>query len=191
MKERLLKALSIYPAFEVRDIASILGKSRNYAYLVAHRLKKAGAIYEIENGKYSTYQDPFSVASWVTWPSYISSWAALSYYKLTEQLPFTIHVATTRKRKTKTVSYGGAKIEFIKIKPTNFIGFKRINYEGKEIFIAEPEKAIVDALSFHKMSLQEAAELVHGNEGKINKTKLLKYAKTTKGLARKIKTVLK
>lgn len=191
MKDVVLAALAHYPVFNIRDIAAILDKDRNYAHVVAHRLKKRGAIKEVEKGKYSLEPNPFVVASWITWPSYISSWAALNYYKLTEQLPFTIHVVTTRKRKAKTVAYRGAKIEFIKIKPTNFIGFKRINYGGKEVFIAEPEKAIVDSLAFHKMSLQEAAEIVKGNKGKINKAKLFKYAEATKGLARKLKTVLK
>ena len=79
MKERLLKALTGYPVFSVRDIAGVLGKSQNYAYLVAHRLKKAGVIHEIEKGKYSVDSDPFLVASWITWPSYISSWAALNF----------------------------------------------------------------------------------------------------------------
>lgn len=191
MKDMVLAALAHYPVFSIRDIAAILSKDRNYAHVVAHRLKKRGAIKEVEKGKYSLEPDPFVVASWITWPSYISSWAALSYYKLTEQLPFTIHIITTRKKKRKTILYGGAKIEFIRVKPTTFTGFKRLNYEGKEIFIAEPEKAIIDALTYHKMSIPEAAEIVNQNRDKLDKAKLLQYVKPTQWLAGKLKAVLK
>ncbi len=191
MKDRLLMALAAYPVFGVRDIAGVLGKSRNYAYLVAYRLKKAGVIQEIEKGKYSVELDPFVVASWITWPSYISSWAALNYYKLTEQLPFTIHVVTTRKRKRKTLTFGGAKIEFIKVKSSAFFGFERISYRGREVFVAEKEKAIIDGLVGRKISLEEAIELVQNNPKKISKRKLLSFARVFSKLRVKLGALLK
>lgn len=191
MEKQLITALKRYPVFTVKDIANVLDKSRDYAYLVAYRLKKAGTIYEIEKGKYTLEEDPFVVASWIVWPSYISGWAALNYYKLTEQLPFTIHVVTTRKRKRKTVSYAGAKIEFIKIKKSVFSGFQRVIYQNKEIFIADKEKAIVDALATKKMSFSEAADLIKNNRRKLNKGKLLSYAKKWRGLIKKLKEMLK
>lgn len=47
MEKELLNALKPYPVFTVKDIANVLNKSREYAYLVAYRLKKADAIKEI------------------------------------------------------------------------------------------------------------------------------------------------
>jgi predicted transcriptional regulator of viral defense system len=190
MEKELVRALRRYPVFSVRDIAGVLNKGRNYAYLVAYRLKKNGAINEIEKGKYSLDSDPFLVASWVVWPSYISGWAALNYYNLTEQLPFTIHVMTTRKRKRKIISYGNAKIEFVKIKNSAFTGFQRIPYQGKEIFIAEKEKAIIDGLATKKMSFGEAIELIRINRGKISSRKLFSYARAWTGLAKRLKAML-
>ena len=183
----LLAALKRYPVFTVRDIANVLNKQRDYAYTVAYRLKKAGAIHEIEKGKYTLEEDSFLIASWITWPSYISSWAALNYHKLTEQLPFIIHVITTRKRKNKIVIYGNSRITFIKIKKNAFFGFERVIYQNKEIFIAEKEKALVDAIATKKMSLGEAVDIIKNNVRKINKTKLFSYAKITKGLVKKLK----
>ncbi len=188
MQNKLIHALRRYPVFTVRDIASVLNKSRAYAYLVAFRLKKARTIQEIEKGKYTLEEDPFLVASWLVWPSYISGWAALHYYKLTEQLPFTIHVITTRKRKRKYVSFGGATIEFIQIKKSAFFGFRRTPYQNGEIFIAEKEKAIADAVAVRKMSLAEAAEILKINKKKINMRKLFSYAKIMK--CKKIKRAL-
>ena len=189
MKNELINALKRYPVFSVRDIASILNKSREYSYLIAYRAKKAGAIKEIEKGKYTFEDDPFAVASWIVWPSYISSWAALSYHKMTEQLPFTIHVVTTRRRKKKTAIFGNAKIEFIKIKKSAFLGFKRISYQNKEVFIAEKEKAIIDGIAAKKISLAEAGEIISKNRRKINMRRIFLYAKSVKGLAKKLKGV--
>ncbi len=191
MREVLLKALSRYPVFTSKNVVSISGKNRQYAYLIVHRLKKNGKIQEIEKGKYTCDSDPLLVASWVTWPSYISSWAALNYYHLTEQLPFTIHVVTTRKRKAKTVLFQGTKLEFIKIKPSAFMGFGRITYQGKEIFMAEKEKAIVDGLVARKMSLAEAVELVKNNKGKLSVRKLFAFARLFPNLVLKLKKGLK
>jgi len=191
MQKELISALKRYPVFTARDIAGVLDKKMGYAYLAAHRLKKAGAIREIEKGKYTLEDDAFIVCSWVVWPSYISGWAALSYYKLTEQLPFTLHVVTTRKRKKKTIFFESTKIEFIRIKKSAFFGFNRVIYQGKEIFIAEKEKAIVDALAAKKMTILEAVEIIKNNNRKISKSKVFSFAKTSRGLAKKLKEALR
>lgn len=191
MKDVLLRALSRYPVFTASDVAAVLDKSREYAHLVAHRLKRARLINEIEKGKYTCDSDPMLIASWITWPSYISSWAALSYYKLTEQLPFTIHVVTTRKRKVKTIVFQGTRIEFVKVKPSSFFGFDRVNYQGREVFIAEKEKAIIDGLIARKISLEEAVEIVKNNPGRFNVRKLLTYSRISRGLTGKLNGALK
>lgn len=186
-----MKALERYPVFTVRDIADVLNKGREYAYLVAYRLKKREVIHEIEKGKYTLEEDPFLIASWIVWPSYVSGWAALNYYKLTEQLPFTIHVVTTRKRKRKIVSYGNTKIEFIKVRGSAFFGFRRMAYQNREIFIAEEEKAIADALATRKMSIGEAVEIIKRNRGKLNMRKLFSYARIARGLAKRLRVMLR
>jgi len=191
MKKALLDALKRHPVFTARDIASISGKSREYAYLAAYRMARAGEIRKIEKGKYTAQGDPFSVASAICWPSYISSWAALHYYGLTEQLPFTLHVITTRKRKRKSVSFGNAKIEFITCRRGAFGGFGKTRYGGSEIFIAEKEKAIIDALAFGKMSVGEAAEIIVRNKRKLSMRRLFFHARNFRGIAKKIRGALR
>lgn len=190
MHKNGIDALKRYPVFGIKDIANALKKSREYASLVAYRLKKRGEIQEIEKGKYTFESDPFVVASWIVWPSYISSWAALNYYKLTEQLPFVIHVISTRKRKKKRVYFGNATIEFIKIRQGAFFGYRRVVYQGSGIFVAEKEKAVVDAFMAKKMSLSEAAEIVKENSRRISIRRLLFYAKSAKGMAKKLRREL-
>ncbi len=190
MKQAIQKALGNYPVFTVKDLASLLNKKRAYAYLQAYRWKKEKLIYEIEKGKYTLNEDPFLISSWIVWPSYISGWAALHYYHLTEQLPFTIQVVTSRRRKKKILNYGNAKLEFTTIKSSFFLGFRRILYQQQEIFIAEKEKALIDALATRKMSLAESIEIIKNNKRKINRRKLFAYAALVQGLPPKLKRAL-
>lgn len=190
MKEAIRKALQNYPVFTVRDLASLLNKKREYAYLQAYRWKKKRLIHEIEKGKYTLEEDPFLISSWIVWPSYISGWAALHYYHLTEQLPFTIQVITTRKRNRRILNYGKAKLEFTMVKSPFFLGFQRVIYQQHEIFIAEKEKALIDALATRKMSLAEGIEIIKNNKRKINHKKLFSYAALVKGLTLKLKREL-
>lgn len=190
MKDAIRKALQGYPVFTMRDLTSLLNKKRDYAYLQAYRWKKKRLIHEIEKGKYTLEEDPFLVSSWVVWPSYISGWAALHYYHITEQLPFTIQVITTRRRKKRVLNYGKVKIEFTTVKPDFFLGFQRVIYDQREIFIAEKEKALIDALAAKRMSLGESIEMIKSNKGKINLRKLFSYAALVKGLTTKLKSGL-
>jgi predicted transcriptional regulator of viral defense system len=187
---KLLRDLGRYPVFTVRQMAGIADKDMDYAYLMAHRMKKAGLIHELEKGKYTIEEDPFIVASWIVWPSYISGWAALGFYKLTEQLPFTIHVVTTVKRKNKVIPFRDSRIEFLTFNKERFCGFSKRIYRNRTIFIAGKEKAIVDALAGKKMSFDEAAELVKNNKGKINLAQLFGYGKSVRGLNNKLKALV-
>lgn len=187
MKERLKKALKEYPVFTVKDLASLLNKKNDYAYLQAYRWKKEKIIHKIEKGKYTMEEDPFIISSWIVWPSYISGWAALHYHHLTEQLPFTIQIITTRKRKRRVLRYGNANLEFTQVSPSFLNGFKKIIYQQKEIFIAEKEKAVIDALATKRMSLTEGMEIIKSNKRKLNLRKLFAYAAFVKGLTAKLK----
>ncbi len=187
---RLIKELGRYPAFTVKQVAGISGKGMDYTYLMVYRLKKSGLIHEIEKGKYTTESDPFKMASWIVWPSYISCWAALNFYGLTEQQPFTIHVVTTVKRKVKILSFGGARIEFLTFKRERFLGFVRRRYGDSYLFIAEKEKALVDAVAANKMSVEEAAEIVSRNRRKLSVRKVFHYGVLVKGLNKKLRVLL-
>lgn len=190
MQAKLVTELKRYPVFTVKDIAAVLHTKSSYSYLVAYRLKKAGVIQEIEKGKYTLEKDPFMIASWIVWPSYITSWAALNYHKLTEQLPFTIQVATTRKRKKGSLVFMGTSIKFIKIRKSVLRGFQKIRYQDKEIYMAEKEKALIDGLSSHTLSLPEAVEIIKNNPRQIKRRMLFAYARTYKRLVIQLKRKL-
>jgi len=74
--------------------------------------------------------------------------------------------------------FNNIKIVFKKIKGKNFFGYEKIKYNNFEIFIANPEKAIIDSALLKMSSFSEIIEIFFNNKLKI--VKLLKYLKKTK-----------
>ena len=174
---KILQKLSRYVVFDNRVVENIVKKEREYVYLVIYRLKKAGLIRQIEKGKYTIHNDAFLIASRIVWPSYISCWTALQYYNLTEQLPNVIDIITTRARKRRILKFGKVSIRFIKFRNNNFFGFRKVQYNGFEIFLAEKEKALLDALFLRKIPLKEFSKIIKTTRNKINIRKIRSYAK--------------
>jgi predicted transcriptional regulator of viral defense system len=77
-------------------------------------------------------------------PYYISWWSALSFHDLTEQLPRTVSVAVTSKRRHAELA--GLLIRFVRVAPQKFFGFRTVRLDGMPVAIATPEKAIIDSL---------------------------------------------
>lgn len=168
----VLKKLESYPTFGVDTIANITGAKAGYARLYINRLEKKGMIQKIQRNVYTVQKDPLVIASRITWPSYISLWSAIRYHGLTEQLPNEISVLTTSAKSRKAVSVIGTSIIFTRIKPEYFFGFSKIIIDGFEVFMAEPEKAILDMVMFKKSSLSEVYSIMEENAGVLSLEKL-------------------
>jgi predicted transcriptional regulator of viral defense system len=167
-KISLLKEVENYPIFNNKIIRELTKKGNNYAKLLIHRLKKEGLISEIEKNKYTVHEDPLIIASHIIWPSYLSCWTSLRYFNLTEQLPRNVFVITTRAKKEKEIIFKKTKIIFIKTKPKYFFGFKKERYNNFDIFIAEPEKAIIDSVLFKKISFSEIIDIIKTHRKEFN-----------------------
>jgi predicted transcriptional regulator of viral defense system len=174
-KIELLQELRKLAVFGNKDIRELIGKSSAYTKLAVYRLKQGGLIKEIERNKYTVHEDPLLVASSLTWPSYISCWAALRYHNLTEQLPTVIHIVTTRSRKRREVEFGQARIVFIRTRPSYFFGFEKIQLNGLDVLMAEPEKALIDCVFFHQVSFSEIAEITGRSIDSIDGEKMVDY----------------
>jgi len=170
----LLNELKKYPVFNTKIVSELTKKQRAYSKLIIFRLKKEGLIFEIERDKYSVYNDPLTVASRIAWPSYISLWSAFRFYNMTEQLPQTIFVITTRSRRRK-IKFSGTDIIFTKASPKYFFGFNKQMRNSSIIFIACMEKAIIDSLLFRKISISEIIEILENNIKIIDIDKLIEY----------------
>lgn len=178
MKATLLKEFERHAVIDRRKVEGITG-SGAYASLLLHRLKKSGQIFEIERNRYTVHKDAFLVASRISWPSYISIWSALRYHNLTEQIPQTIWVVTTKKRRNARLTFAGTKIVFILTSPKYFFGFEKVDFKGIDVFIADSEKSVIDSMLFRRVSVSEIFSILESNLDSIRAGRLLNYAVRT------------
>jgi len=137
------------PYFGYEDIARVLNISPNSANVAASRYVKAGILIRIKRNLYVVFENwaimsleqKFTIANLIQVPSYISLMTALSYYEITTQLQQD-YIESVGIRRTKDTTIGETVFRYTKIKPELYFGFKRM----RGFFIAEPEKAFVDAL---------------------------------------------
>lgn len=170
--------------FTINDIAKIIKKPEKYSALVLYRLKKKGMLIKIEKNKYCLKdRNPYVIFSNIYYPSYISFLAAFSYYNLTSQIPKKVEIVSQKSR--KEIKFDNYSLKFIKFSKKRFFGYKREKVSDGFIFIAEIEKAIIDALFLPRYCpIDETYNAL--NEAEINIEKLLEYS-----LKMKSKVVLK
>lgn len=180
---QVLKRLETYPTFNVATVASLIDKDPAYAKVYLNRLKKRGLVWKLQRNVYTIHQDPFIIASRITWPSYISLWAALRYHDLTEQLPNEISVLTTSAKSSRTISVGNTRIVFERIRPTYFFGFSKVRVGDFEVFIAEPEKAVIDAVLLKRISVSEIYSILKDNLKVMSAERLRDYILRTQNKA--------
>lgn len=167
----LLKKLEYFPLFTENDVAKIINKGPKYVRTLLYRLNKKKLIQRIEKGKYTVHNDPLILASHIVIPSYLSLWTALRYYNMTQQQPTSFFVVSKIKRKNIK------KRNIIFMSTKHLFGYKKERYSDFDIFIACPEKTIIDSLLF-KIPLEDIYIALENTD--INFDRLSEYAKKTK-----------
>ncbi len=133
------------PIFTTRQISAIFGDSR-YTKVYLHRLLERKLIKRLKRGFYTVHDDPVIYATHIYYPSYISLWYAFQYHGTTTQLPKILEIMTHRKDSIQ-------EMEFIN---TGYLwGYQTIRYSGFEVFMADLEKAIVDAVVTERVPVDE------------------------------------
>lgn len=135
--------------------SSLLLAGRGTASSVRRQLDrwiKSGRLMQLRRGVYSVappYQaespHPFLVANHLRRPSYVSMQSALSYHgMIPESVPATTSVTTGRPEELHTPI---GRYVFRHVKKTAFFGYnqKEIS-QGRSVFLASPEKALLDLL---------------------------------------------
>jgi predicted transcriptional regulator of viral defense system len=180
---QLVKKLEKYPTFNIDTFASIINNNTTYAKMHLHRLKNKGVVQQIQRNVYTVQEDPMIIASRIIWPSYISLWAAFRYHNLTEQIPQKISVITPRSKRRVNIKIMNITIIFEKIRPSWFFGFSKITIQDFDVFIAEPEKALIDAILLKKISTTQIYSLLRENVKNISIKKMVDYILRTKNNA--------
>jgi len=99
---------------------------------------------ESEKGKYTLHE--FVIASHLVRPSAIAYWSALHYHGLTEQIPITVFVQTTARKKKNQLEVFGVDYRIVRVKPEKFFGFKKEWIEETPVTVTDREKTVIDCL---------------------------------------------
>jgi predicted transcriptional regulator of viral defense system len=168
------------------DALKVSNLSRESLRVVLLRLEKRGIIERIEKGKYLIIPlgaekgkytlHEFVIGSTLIDPHYIAYWSALNYYGLTEQIPTTVFIQTTARKKKQEIKIFGVQYKIIKIKKEKLFGIRKEWIEENPINITDKEKTIIDCLDIPKYSggIIEVAKALKNN--KFNRNKLEDYA---------------
>jgi predicted transcriptional regulator of viral defense system len=133
------------PAFTARQVTAMLG-DRAYAKLFIHRMVSRGIIRNVARGVYTAHQDPVIYASHIRYPSYISLWYAFQHHGFSEQLPRVVEV----------MARGAGAADGVEFLATRHLwGYGPEKYSGFQIFMAEPEKAVMDAILTGRIPITE------------------------------------
>jgi len=180
---KILHELELY-YFSPNEISSLFDFPKVKTYEILRHLKHKGLIQSLESGKYlllgfqpeRVLSNTMFVASRVANPGYISFWSALNYYGLTEQVPKTVFVVTTKKR--KKMIFNDSQFIFVKVLPSRFFGYRKVVIGGFPVLMADIEKAIIDSLNEpdYAGGFLEVAKSLYQGLPKIKMRRLIKYA---------------
>lgn len=133
---------------------SLLGENPQNIRCQALYWRKQGHLIQLKRGIYVLSGDlrkqPLSmgfVANSLIWPSYVSLEYALSYYDLIPEKATVYTCVTTKKTTTFKTPLG--TFEYRSVKEGLFWGFTVKTDNGRNYFIAYPEKALLDFFYFH------------------------------------------
>ncbi len=170
--------------FTPRILADLLTLELPRVYRLVAQLKTEGLIAEVEKGKYlvlgfepeRVLSNPLFTASHLVTPAYVSYWSALHFYGFTEQVPLTVFVATTKKK--RPVAFRGFRFRFVTIQPRKFFGYRRETVGELPVLIADEAKAIVDSLDRPRYAggIAEVAKALRAALETVDVPTLIEYA---------------
>jgi len=155
--------------FSIQQLANLIGKPKAISTVYASRLVKKGLAWKLVRGKICFEKDEFIVATQLVEPSYVSLGSALLFHGITQQVQKNIECVTAK----NTLKFKKLGIEYHKIAPRLFFGFKKHPKGKSYMMVAEPEKAVLDGMYLGIFSKKDLVEL----EQKLDTQKLKEYAK--------------
>lgn len=162
--------------FTPQDLLHFFGASEISLRFILTRAVKRGDVLKLRRSLYGLASPPPSeleIANFLYRPSYISFSYALSYYHIIPETVYVITSATTRTTAAFTVI--GRQFVYHRIKRAAFTGYKPVRANNRTIWIAEPEKALVDTLYFVALKKQGMPERI--DAARLSKQKMRAFAK--------------
>lgn len=174
--------------FGVKEIVTELKCSYKYAKVVANNLSKKGWVTILRRGIYliiplsarvkSHYTEhEFVIASHFASAYYIRYWSALNYHRFTEQTPFTVFIATTKRMKNRRVL--DIRYNFVTLIRKKFFGFTPVAVSSSQVNISDHEKTLADALDHPEYcgGISEVAKCLWHSREKVSLKKIIRYSR--------------
>lgn len=163
--------------YSPQQLSNLIVRPKTHSWVYFSRLIKSKLADKLTRGKISFTDDLFIISTQLVEPSYISLNSALSFHKLCRQVPKYIECITTK----KTLKYPKLNIMYHKIVPSFFYGFNKYKKGSSYVYIAEPEKALLDGIYLNIFTKDDYKEL----KEKLNYEKLVDFASRFKGRGNK------
>ncbi len=158
LQDRLLLTLAEnrVTMFDFEHAKAILGTGNKSVAQVLIRLVKNGRLVRIMRGKYmfvpeiagpskAWMEDGLSAVSLLVNPGYVSFWTAMNLWEMTEQLPRTIHIVTTKRKRDLEFAYN--LFEFTTFSQKKFFGYVEAeSVSGIPFNLATREKTLIDSM---------------------------------------------
>jgi predicted transcriptional regulator of viral defense system len=127
-----------------------------YTTNVLGRLEKKGWLHRLERGTYMIVpleagpdrawsESALVIAPHLIQPAAIAYWSALHYWHMTEQIPHTVFVQSTRRKHQRTKEVLGIRFRFVTVVESKFFGVVKRTLGGRSIYVTDREKTLVDA----------------------------------------------
>ncbi len=173
--------------FTIEHVLSTTNIQKEVLWVILSRLEKKGWIERIEKGKYMIIPlgaekgkytlNEFVIGSLLVNPYCVAYWSALNFYGLTEQIPNTVFIQTTSRKKKQAIEVFDVRYRIVRVKEEKFFGIRKEWIENTQINITDKEKTIIDCLDKPRYCggvIEVAKALKYGSE--LDKKKLLEYA---------------
>lgn len=170
------------------DAQEALDCTIDYAYFLLHNLERKHWLERVTRGLYQfiplSYGYPerippsnsFMIGAALIKPYYFSYYTSNSHYGLTTQMPFTLFIATTKKK--PDIEWARSSFKFVTLSKRKFFGYRREKVFDTEVNMAEPEKSLVDSFDKPRYAggMEQLTRITWRGLPRIKKEKLVKYA---------------
>jgi predicted transcriptional regulator of viral defense system len=159
---------------------------------VLHRLEKKGWLQRVERGVYllipleagperTWSESPLVIAPYLIQPAAVAYWSALHYWQMTEQIPRTTFVQSTKRK--RPVEIQGMRFQFITVKEERFFGVLERTLNDKKFYVTDREKTLVDCADRPDLSggIMQLTQALEAGYAEIEWSKLDAYLKHWQG----------